>query len=362
MKILQIGSSLPGSGGIEKFLLHLSEGLRERQHEVHIAARPDAWLWKQAQERGFTLQPLTVAHTHDFRAFAPCRRLFAAGRYDIIATHFSPDYLVPALAARLTGQRGLVLTRHVVGRWRPYKGWLYGKALYPRLIGVSEAVRTALLQSGIAPERVVTVHGATPPPSPVTLPAPLRQELDIPEEAVLIGIVSRLAVEKGHRVLLEALAQVSEQAVCIIAGSGPEEERLRSFATAQHLDARVRFLGWRQDSEAIMRALDIVVQPSLWEEAWGLAIMEAMALGKPVVATQTGGIPELIAHGQAGLLVPKHDAAALADALNALIADPALRARMGQAGQERQRARFSLEALAANTEAVYADLLASPTL
>ena len=353
MKILQVASSLFGSGGIEKSVLHLACGLRERGHEVHIAAWCDTWVWQQAQAQGFETIPLRVRKQQDWSALGPYMRVLRRGGYDIVNTHFSPDYIVPATAARLVHQQGRVLTRYFVGPWKGFKRRMYGGMLYPKIIAVSEAVRNALLSGSLPEAQVTTVHGGVPVREQAVVPAPLRKELGLPADAVLIGIVARLAPEKGHRFLLEAMRAVDRKAVCLVAGEGPEETALREYAAANGLADRVYFLGWRLDSDAIMAALDVVVQPSLWEEACSLSILEAMSLGKPLVATLSGGNAELIVQDETGLLVAKHDVPALTEALNRLACDPGLRERMGAAGRRRQVERFSVQAMAADTERVY---------
>src|SRR5579884_1328326 len=358
MKILQIASALNDSGGIEKFILHLAVGLRERGHCVEIAAVPDSWVWQRAQERGFVVVPLRVRSRHDLRALSPYVRALRRGQYDLINTHYSVDYLIPALAARRVGQRNVVLTRHVVRPWRGLKRYLYGAALYDHILAVSDAVRNALLAGGIAPARVTRVHGAVPIPDREIAPARLREELNLPAETALIGIVSRIAPEKGHRYLLQAMRAVDPRAVCLVVGEGPDRAAVEAAVRENGLQERVRFLGWRGDREAVMAALDVVVQPSLGEEACSEAILEGMALGRPMVVTESGGNAELVAHGESGLVVPKRDAAVLAAALDVLVRDPDLRARMGAAGRQRQQERFSLQAMARGTEQVYCRLLA----
>ena len=357
MKILQVASSLFGSGGIEKSVLHLACGLRERGHEVHIAAWRETWVWQQAQAQGLETIPLRVRKQQDWAALGPYMRVLREGRYDIVNTHFSPDYIVPAAAARLTHQQGCVLTRYFVGPWKGFKRRMYGGMLYPKIIAVSEAVRSALLSGGLPESQVVTVYGGVQVREQAVVPAPLREELNLPADAVLIGIVARVAPEKGHRFLLEAMRAVDHNAVCLVVGEGPAEAALRAYATANGLADRVRFLGWRLDSDAVMAALDIVAQPSLWEEACSLSIMEAMSLGKPLVATYSGGNAELIAEDETGLLVAKNDVPALTEALNRLARDPDLRGRMGAAGRRRQAERFSVQTMASGTERLYEECL-----
>lgn len=99
MKVLQVGSSLFHSGGIEKSVIHVANGLRSLGHEIHITAPPDTWLFNKAQAGGFTTIPLRVRHQHDVSALRPYRKLLRRERYDVVNTHYSPDYLVPAFAA-----------------------------------------------------------------------------------------------------------------------------------------------------------------------------------------------------------------------------------------------------------------------
>ncbi len=360
MKILQVGSALFSSGGIEKTILRISEGMRVLGHEVHITAPPDTWVWRSAQERGFTTIPIAIRHQHDFRALGPYKQLLRREYYHIINTHFSPDYLIPALAARLERQSGMVMTRHLCRPWRGFKRWLYGEALYHRIIAVSEAVRRALLSGGMREGQVATVHVGVDLPACAGDHASLRAELNLPPNAVLIGILSRISPEKGHRFLLEAMRSVDGGAYCLVVGDGKDAPVMQAYTQANGLAERVRFLGWRQDSDAILTALDIVVQPSVWEEACSGAIIEAMSQGKPLVATRVGGNPELVEHGLNGLIVPKEDAGALAGALNTLIRDTELRQGMGKAGLKRQRERFSVRTMTENMERVYAELLRLP--
>jgi glycosyltransferase involved in cell wall biosynthesis len=121
----------------------------------------------------------------------------------------------------------------------------------------------------------------------------------------------------------------------------------------------VHFLGWRNDSDAITSALDVVVQPSLWEEACSQAILEAMSMAKPLVVTRSGGNAELVQHGINGFVVAKHDLQAMASALNTLTADQALRREMGAEGLKLQQEQFTVETLAQAMERVYRSIIAA---
>lgn len=356
MKILQVASSLFDKGGIEKSVVSLSIGLRERGHDVAIAAPAGSWIQEQAQIENIEILPMAVRSQYDLSRVVPFSRLFSQRRYDVVNTHFSPDYIIPALAAQISGQPHLVMTRYHVKPWRGTKRWLYEKGLgYSKIIAVSHAVRNALLEGGIAGEFVEVVHGGVP--SQLQPSLALRAELGLSSHCILVGIVSRISPEKGHRLLLEAMRHVDQNVVCLVVGDGPDLLKMQQFVKESGIEERVRFLGWRTDSGAVIAALDIVVQPSLWEEACSLAIMEAMASGKALVVTQSGGNQELVLHERTGLVVSKSDTGQLVEAINLLARDTDLRDRYGAAAHLRQQELFTVQAMAEGTERVYQQLL-----
>ncbi len=355
MKILQVGSSLLQGGGIAKHLVHLTHGLQELGHEVHLTAPVNSWLWDFAQRENIPVHNLKVLNQHDLRSLPAYRRLMRSERFDIVHTHFSRDYLVPALASRMEGRGANIITRHMPHCWPHIRRWMYGFKLYERIIGVSQAVSNAMVQGGIPPNRVITVYNGVEQMNTTAIPN-LREELNIPLQSVLIGIVSRVNHQKGQRFLLEALPFVEENAILLIVGDGPDIPLLQRMAKKKNLQQRVRFLGWRKDSDSILEALDVVTQPSLWEEACSLAILEAMPHARPLVVTNSGGNAELVEHGISGLVVEKNDVPALANALNQLIRSPELRRQMGQAGLQRYKNQFTVQHMARKVERVYNDV------
>jgi glycosyltransferase involved in cell wall biosynthesis len=192
------------------------------------------------------------------------------------------------------------------------------------------------------------------------LPAPrcaLRRESGVPGSAVLVGVVARLEPEKGHADLVAAWPDVvaaAPDAWLAIVGEGSQCEALRAQAAALSAPARdqIIFTGRREDVAALTADLDIAVLPSL-REAQGISILEAMARRKPVVASAVGGIPEVVADGVSGLLVPPSDPAALAAAIARLAASPELRTHMGDAGYRIVAERFSMEAHVRQIEEIY---------
>ena len=175
------------------------------------------------------------------------------------------------------------------------------------------------------------------------------------ETATLVAL-GRLHPNKGFDVLLRALALLPPATTLALAGEGPERAALEALAAELGIAARVRFLGWRQDAGALLKAADVFVCPSR-SEPLGNVVIEAWSATRPVVAAAAEGPRELIADGADGLLVPKEDAAALAGAIGALLADPARAARLAQAG----RARFERDFAEAAVVARWRDFLATVT-
>lgn len=190
----------------------------------------------------------------------------------------------------------------------------------------------------------------------------MRDEFDIPRQAPLIGVVARLEPEKGQRHLIEAMPAILDRvpdAWLAIIGEGSQADalRARSASLGRAVAERVVFTGRRDDVSALTADLTVAALPSL-REAQGISILEAMARRRPVVASAVGGIPEVITHGVDGLLVPPGDPAALAAAIATLLADPALRERIGAAGYRTVAERFSIDAQVRRIEVVYDEELA----
>jgi glycosyltransferase involved in cell wall biosynthesis len=175
----------------------------------------------------------------------------------------------------------------------------------------------------------------------------------------IVGVAGRLVAIKGFVYVLRALPSLVERFPDVqleIAGEGPEEERLRRAAADLGIAVHVRFLGWQTDLAACLRRWDVFAQPSL-EEGFGIAVVEAMAAGLPVVASNVGGLVEIVENGETGWLVPPRSPADLTARLAALLADPQQRQAMGDAGRERARARFSVARMVGDITTLYDRLL-----
>ena len=191
----------------------------------------------------------------------------------------------------------------------------------------------------------------------------MRASLSIPAAAPVAGIVGRLTEQKAHRVLFDAMARRSSLSNLhlIVTGDGELRDELRQRAESLGLSTRVHFTGIRRDVGNVLGAVDLFVMPSFWE-GLPLALVHAMGAGLPVVASAVAGVPEVVRHGETGLLVQPGDVDGLANALARLVDDPAERSRLGCAARDYVRPRFGVDGFVGSTTALYDRLLAAKGL
>jgi glycosyltransferase involved in cell wall biosynthesis len=342
-------------GGQEFCIYKEMIAMRERGHHLELVCQPGAELGDRLSEAGFTVHRIVMDGAGNFlRGVVFMRRLLRRERFDVVNTHSRRDTVLAAIAARLAGTPLIVRTRHLA---KPINSLYAYTWLAHRVIAVSRYVRKQLLEGGARPGSVATIH------SPVVLPqvregACVRDELGLPPDALVVGCVAVMRAEKGHGDLIDAFHQVCPRfpsAHLVLVGDGmPLFDQLQAKVSALGLTDRVHFTGRRQDIGNVLMALDVFALPT-HREALGTVFIEAAAMGVPVIGTDVGGVPETMQAGETGLLVPPRDPAALAAALETLLADPALRRRMGDAGREliRGQGLFSAERTAGQVEHVY---------
>lgn len=359
LSILQVASGFPGWGGTELHLLNLSAQLVKRGHSVTVACRKDGWVYNKAHEMGLKTLEATVLRQFDWTDYQKIRDWCRANQVDVLHAHWSTDAMVPAAAARAAGVPVRLMTRHSPYPFKTAFGrWIFTDVLYNRLLAVSNSVARTLKQCGVPEEKLMVIHHGTDVPAfeNVTLSAAeVRAELGLQPDDVATGILGRVAPEKGHRFLFEAMTQIdpASRVKLVVVGDGPEAESSKEYVRERGIADRVIFSPFRSDVNNMFNALDIVVVPSTWEEPCSAVIQQAMALSKPVIGTLVGGTPEMIVEGETGLLAPPSDAEALARAVQTLAADSALRQRMGEAGHARVIEHFSLQVMTDRIEEVY---------
>lgn len=186
-----------------------------------------------------------------------------------------------------------------------------------------------------------------------------RAELGIPIDSHVLLVAARLHPMKGIRYLLEAMPTILAEypsTILLLVGDGPERKLLEEQVVKQNIGNAIKFLGWRDDALRLIPLANIVVQPSVNLETFGYTLTEAMVLGKPVIATDVGGMPEIVEHGETGLIVPRRNSQALADAIIDLLNDPTKATRFGQAGQQRVETLFPMKKMQSQTIALYEQL------
>jgi len=246
--------------------------------------------------------------------------------------------------------------------WRTWlHTWLTNSRLTTRFVAVSTQMVDIALKAGIRAPKIVMIPNAVEVPTPEdeirlrALRAPLRRELGVPEDGVMLFSAGRLSEEKGHRYLLNALPPVLDacpNTVCVLAGDGYLRSELERQAHSLGIEKRVRFLGVRHDVLALLRAADLYVLPSL-AEGLSLAMLEAMVAALPLVATRVQGATDVILSGKNGILVPIGNSDALAQELISLICQPETWDVLGQAARRTVLESYTIDKIARQYEQLF---------
>jgi glycosyltransferase involved in cell wall biosynthesis len=301
--------------------------------------------------------------------------LLKAGKFALVHAHDGNSKIKALLASLWLNPRPkIIATQHFVEpaytKRHGWKGWASRIAhsivntQVSRHIAVSQAVREAMVHRGEAPSSRISVvpNGVTIDRSSAELTAVAkRSELRVDEATPLIVTVARLAPEKGISYLVRAIKEVKASLIplsVVIVGDGALRQSLEKEVSDLDLSSTVKFLGFREDVLAIVAAADIFVLPSI-AEPFGIALVEAMALGKPCIAVNAGGPVEIVADGETGILVPACDPHALADAIINLVQNGGRAKAMGAEGMRRAEERFSAKAMGKLTDGVYQQALGS---
>lgn len=357
MKILYVDTEPVWRGGQEQ-LFTLMSGMKQREHSVFLAAPPHSLLRRRATDS--QIQTFDYLQRSEWSPMGLYRlhKILQREHFDVVHFNTPVVVLMGGTVSRWKNIPVRVCSRRVNFPLRNRLSALKYNWALNGIITVSESIRKTLIKGGVCSDRVSVVYEGVD----INWIDRLSDSTSFQEiTGPLVGTVAHLSAEKGHSTLLEAISQLDSQfsgVTFLFIGEGKLRTDLERQARRMGLDNRVRFTGFRTNPEALMKSLDIFCLPSL-SEGLSSAILAAMACRLPVVATQVGGIPELVVDGVTGFLVPPCHPERLREALSQLLASVQLRRRMGQAGRNRVESSFTLERKWDQTESLYLQLLKS---
>jgi glycosyltransferase involved in cell wall biosynthesis len=352
-------------GGTERQFVRFVSGIDKNQFDILIAClQRSGPLLSEVESLGVTIVEFPIDSLHNWktaRLFVQLVRFLRREQIQIVHTFdfYTSIFAVPA--ARLAGVPVVLASRRELLNLRtPWqqRAIRFICGLATGVVVNSRAVHHEMAKLGPASRRKINIL-----PNCIDLDqfepklsaGEIRRELGLSPNSILIGALGNLRPEKDLETFLQAargILDVIPSAEFLVIGDGTAGSQLKSLANDLHLSESVHFLGERQDIPDLLAALDLLVMSS-YSESFPNAILEAMTMGKPVVATNVGGIPELVEEGQTGFLVPPRDPKAIADRVLSLCRDSAHRLQMGQAARAQVEANFTVQAITARLEGIY---------
>ncbi len=363
--------------GINTFLT--MRDVDRRRFASELACAPGGDLEDLVRHSGLAFHPFPnfvqpVDPVNDLAALIRLTRFLVKRRYHIVHTHNSKTGFIGRLAGKLARVPVVVHTVHGFSfhdqepplRRRLFRfleraaaGWA-DRTIFISQPLIDWARTERILKKGQPVEKIysgIELEKFRPATAAQRLEA--RNRWGMPESAFVVGIVSKLWEGKGHATLIEAFSRWSTAAQnsrLVIVGEGPLRAELEASACRKGLGRKIRFTGFQPDVASILAMFDLAVLPSYFE-GMGRVLLEAMAMGIPVIGSDVGGIPDLLRHGREGFLVPPGDPSALASAVRVIIDDPHLAAAMGRAGRKRVSGQFSARKMVQDIERVYLEAL-----
>ena len=392
IKVLHIITRLI-RGGAEQNTLLTVRGLERLGYDVSLAAGPsDEWegnIEEDVRQAGVKLRLLhnlgrEVSTWNDLLTLLKLYFYIKKERFDIVHTHVSKAGILGRWAAKLAGVPIIVHTTHG-NIFHGYFNSFFTKffillqkltaLITDKMITLTELEQKQWLEQGIGKSILYTAIGDGIDlkrfnPENVSSPtteavfrqmsrSEVRKNLGLSVNDFVIGTVARIVPIKGHEYLIRSASDVIKEiprAKFLIVGDGPLRKEMEKLAVLLGLAGQVIFLGVRKDVPELLSIMDLFVLPSL-NEGMGMSLVEAMAMGLPVIATRVGGVPEVVTGGKTGILVPARDATAIAKAIVRLARDAKLARELAQAGYKKAHSAFGAEAMVDRISAVYQELL-----
>ena len=362
LRILFI-NSIQMWGGAEVWLMDVMHGLEKRGHRVTLICRPNTILEKNARAEGFEVFPIRMRSDFDPFVIREVVKIIRRKKIQVMTTNMDKELRFGGLAAKLSGLKAVIPSREVD---YPLKNRLRYRFTYNYLadtiIANSNSTKNTLLKEApwLDPDRIKVVYKGIDPAPYLKNPeegAALRKALGIPAGAPLIGFVGQIIERKGIPDIISSIPMVLQKlpgARFLFVGEGDLSDFLLTEVRKRRLEDRVIYAGFRKDIPAVMKAIDLLILPSI-VEGFGYVLIEAMAAEKPVVATNVSSIPEIVTHGETGLLVDVHQPRALAQAMAAVLSDKPSARAFGKTGRETVLKKFTIDKMLSQIEAIFAE-------
>jgi glycosyltransferase involved in cell wall biosynthesis len=366
LTVLHTESSL-GWGGQEIRILEEAKGIAGRGHRLIIACQSESELSIRAKDAGLEVITLSMRKISYLSAVLKLRSIIDDYGVDILNTHSSRDSWLGSIAGRLSKKRPIILrTRHLS---TTVSRGLLSKFLYEilphRVITTGESIRNQMItDNGFDGKKIMSIPTGVNIDlfDPKRVDGTLRNKWGVPRGVPAIGMVAVIRSWKGHEYFIDAAGMVLKEfpgARFFIVGDGPRKEIVSDYIKKRKFHDSIIMTGQMDDIPRVMAALDIVVLSSYANEGLPQVLLQSLAMGKPVVASNVGSISEVIVDGKTGYLIPPRDPSKLAEGIMSFIKRNGLRDEMGTAGRRLVTSRFSLEGMLDRIEDLYKELLST---
>ncbi|ACV64789.1 glycosyl transferase group 1 [Desulfofarcimen acetoxidans DSM 771] len=353
-------------GGAERHILNLCASLDSRKVAITVVCLFEEPFARMAKEIGVNVLVMPMRHKLDIGTLSRLTEVIKKNRPDLVHTHGVRANLLGRLAAKMAGVNRIVTTVHSLlvrdypDFWsRLANSWTerLTRGLTDHFIAVSQGLKNALIADGIPENKITVIYNGLDLDRfrPCLPPGTYRHWLGYEEGVPLVAIVARLHSVKGHSFFLQAAAEVLKvipRVRFLVVGTGPDEAVLKEMTAKLGLQEVVNFTGFITEIPDLMADMDVLVIPSLWE-GFGLTAIEAMTVGLPVVATEVGGLPEVVRPGETGILVPSSDVPSLAKGIIWVLQHPKEASQMAENGRQIVSQQFSSKGMARKTELTY---------
>ena len=354
-------------GGAEQDLLRLLKWIDHQQFEPIVVCPPMGPLIREVEQLKIQVYPMSLPSWRKLRGllaipFAAWSLFKLIKRLQINLVHVNDYWWGPIayMASRMAHIPCIVHIRQEIEPCRVKQYWLQKP---DRMIAVSNRIKNVAIESGVDPARITVIYSGIDTSLTVSPDdgKKIREHYHLTVNQPVIGTVANLFPRKGYEYLIEALVEIRKKTPdihCLIVGDGDIRYRTMLLDMVQRKGLRqvVTFTGFQEDVLTHISAMDIFVLPSLME-GFGIALLEAMAMGKPVVATDVGGIPEIMEDTVTGVLVPPRNSGALAQKIFQLLESPKLRGYLGSNGRTRVVERFSIDRMITQIKTLYGELV-----